>query len=423
MAAIAASIMSYLFPPEIGESEETPMKLQAVPGLTTVLDVALFRANEGQLTATICCSHALLACWLDTKHQAQLLLNLLGTFFRGETFEPDNPRKIQCETFARLCLDCAMDAVERLSTDKFAQSANLSDPYESISSVAASAHHSATQQLSGVGAQGVPAGVVDSKDETGRRIPVQRRKDCWESPRLFCPDHVWADDSHMACQRWLRQLAKHPFVQNDKDSVSPLSPTSSSIASGLRGAGGSSKNQSLIGGCLSPRLEREASILIQLVLEDLPMRLHHFRQAMEAEAVVTKRLYLVKSEYRAPFRAFLEAHQTLLKAPHMSLVESYLQDRSSKKKASQEKELEVLLKTPALIELLALERECELMEIEMGQTLFPFSEFSRSLDHKKVRIKPVKGILDETQLPTIQESIRVSTNDVRVDDGKNATLV
>ena len=79
MRAIASKIMAFIFPAEPGDSEESPLTLQAVPGLTTALDVALFRANEGQLTATVCCSHALLACWLDTKHQAQLLLNLLVT--------------------------------------------------------------------------------------------------------------------------------------------------------------------------------------------------------------------------------------------------------------------------------------------------------------------------------------------------------
>lgn len=44
--------------------------------------------------------------------------------------------------------------------------------------------------------------------------------------------------------------------------------------------------------------------LLWLVLKkDLPTRLFQFRAAMEAESVVTKRLYLIKCEYRAPFRA------------------------------------------------------------------------------------------------------------------------
>lgn len=394
MAAALSALVSFVFPPAPGQSEDHPLELKAVPGLMTLLDLALFRSNEGQLTATICSSHALLACWLDTKHQSQLLLQSLVRHDEDSSSSSKN----MCESFARQCLECSMDAIERLSTDKFAQSANLTDPYESLSSAGGGHHHSITNVLNGVGTQGVATGVMESKEETCRRAPMQRRKDCWESPRLFCPDHVWADDSYSACQRWIRSLAKHPFVAKEADALSPLATTGGKED----GSGPSSKQ------LLSGASDRQASLLIQLIQDDLPMRLYHFRQAMEADAVVTKRLYLVKSEYRAPFRAFLEAHQTLLRAPAMDLVESYLQSSKSRKGEDPSKEMQALLKTPALVELLALERESEQLEQDIGQALYPFSELARNLDQRKARLKVVPGVIEDDQLMDLQNTVGVS---------------
>jgi hypothetical protein len=390
MAATVSSLLSYIFPPKPGQTENRPLEISAVPGLTTLLDLALFRSNEGQLTATICSSHALLVCWLDVKHQSQSLLKSLVE-------EEDSSSKALCESFARQCLECAMDAVERLSTDKLAQSANLSDPYESTSAVAGGHYH--THLLNGVGAQGIATGILESKEETGRRTPIQRRRDCWESPRLYCPDHVWADDSYSACQRWIRNMAKHPFVLRETDTLAPLSGAHHHKDSS---AASSSSNR-----FLNNASERQASLLIQLIQDDLPMRLYHFRQAMEAEAVVTKRLYLVKCEVRAPFRAFLEAHQSLLRAPPMKLVKHYLQPKQKPQDHDNKDNLQSLLKTPALVELLALEQECEQLELDMGQALFPFSELARSLDHKKARLKVVLGVVEEDQLASLQETVRV----------------
>lgn len=384
-----------------GQSEDHPLELKAVPGLTTLLDLALFRSNEGQLAATICSSNALLACCLDTKRQSQLVLQTLVEK------DEDSPGKALCEAFARQCLECSMDVIERLSTDKLAQSANLSDPYESISS-AGGAHHSiSTALMSGVGPQGVAAGVLEAKEETCRRAPMQRRKDCWESPRLICPDHVWADDCYSACQRWIRNLAKHPFVGREADALSPLS------------TGGKDENSAALKKhLLSGASERQASLLISLIMEDLPMRLYHFRQAMEADAVVTKRLYLVKSEYRAPLRAFLEAHQTLLRAPSMELVESCLQSKSARggKSKSLGDNFQTLLKNPALVELLALERQSEQLEQDIGQALYPFTELARNLDQKKARIKVVPGVVEEDQLTDLQNTVRVSLSAIPVTD-------
>jgi hypothetical protein len=388
MTSILSSLFSYIFTSSPGQTEDNPLQVDAVPGLITLLDVSLFRSNEGQLTATICSSHALLTCWLEVKYQSQLLLQSLGN-------EEDSSVKVLCESFARQSLESAMDAIERLNTDKFAQSANLSDPYESISSTVATHHHNL---LSGVGAQGIATGILESKDDTGRRSPIQRRRDCWESPRLFCPDHVWADDAYSSCQRWIRNLTKHSYIVKEKDTLAAPLATSGSMSAA------SSTNIRL-----GYDTEQQAAVLVHLIQDDLPIRLFHFRQAMEAEAVVTKRLYLVKCEYRAPFRAFLEAHQALLRAPPLELVNQYLEQKGPTESTDALKsKFQSLLRTPLLVELLALEKECEQIELDMGQTLFSFSELARSLDHKRARLKAVPGIVAEDQLPSLNETVRVS---------------
>jgi hypothetical protein len=388
------SLVYFLFPPKRGQSQEHPIEITAVPGLTTYLDVALFRANEGQLTATTCSSHALLACWLDVKHQSQQLLQVLV-----EEEENDSNAKLSCESFCRQCLESSMDAIERLSTDKLSQTANLSDPYESISATAgAGGHH---HLLSGVGAQGVASGILESKDEIGRRYPLQKLQDCWESPRLHCPDYVWADDSYQACQRWIRNLSKHPFYLRENDAFVPLAGSQIHHGNHHNNNSTLSNNEPL-----HPASERQASILIQLIQEDLPMRLHHFCQAMYADEVVTQRLYLVKYEYRAPFRHFLEAHLSLLRAPSMDLVDHYL-EHPSPNAESLKSQLQSLLKTPELVELFALEKECEQIELDMGEALFPFSELARTLDHKKARLKVVPGVVEEDELAGLQETVRV----------------
>ncbi|KAL3908623.1 MAG: hypothetical protein SGARI_002975, partial [Bacillariaceae sp.] len=179
MAAVLSSLISFLFPAQRGQNEGYPLVFKAVPGLMTVLDVALFRSVEGQLTATICSSHTLLACWLDVKHQAQLVLQLLkeeedGNFHNKQLYE----------SFARQCLESACDAIERLGTDRMAAAANMSDPYESVATASSGGghHHNPTNIMtsSGVGVQGITSGILESKDETGRRQPLQRRQDCWE---------------------------------------------------------------------------------------------------------------------------------------------------------------------------------------------------------------------------------------------------
>ena len=409
LSSVFASFLSYISPPEPGQDAEHPLDVKAVPGLATLLDVALFRSVEGQLTATTCSSHALVWAFLDVKHQSRILLNSLVAeeeSLTGSIMSASATRRSLAESFARSCLEAASDGLERLVEEKLSQAANLSDPYESTSGEGGGNHHHHHHGtvLSGVGSQGVVSGVLEGREETGRRSPTQSRRDCWESPRLFCPDYVWADDAFSACQRLLRNLSKHPFLntQGEVDSLGvPLSSSNSGTGSGLSSSP------------LGSSSERSAEVLQQLVLEDLPMRLYQFRTAVDAESVVTKRLYLVKSEYRAPFRAFLEAHQSVQRAPSMGLVDEYLRQRDKPHVLQQMREtakvkLRTLLETPHLVEALALEKRCEEMEIDLGRALFPFSELARFLDHKRARLKIVQGIVEDQQdLSLLNETVRV----------------
>ena len=288
-----------------GWFDRPPTKLTATPGLVTLLDLALYRSVEGELTASVCAVHALLHAWLDLKRQAQRVLQDHDTTL----------------VFARHCLDAACDATEKISTDRFATSANLSDAYEP------SASFSSTT-LSGY------VSIEESLADTGRRIPKsQRRLDCWETARLICPDHVWADDVFLTSQRLIRHLTKQLPAAVDQ----------------LR---------------LSFAAERQVSLLVNLIQQDLTMRLHQFRMATEANASVLKRLYLVKSECRAPFRAFLEAHQTVQRAPSLEMVNRYLLAKTTRIDADAgddskeiENRLQQALETPELVEAFKL-RKC-----------------------------------------------------------------
>ncbi len=462
---VLSSIISFLFPTQEGQTEAHPLTLQAVPGLITLLDVALFRSVEGQLTGTISSSNSLLACWLDIKKQAQLVLQLYKT---KDFIANTDGEACAYESLAWQCLESACNAIERLGTDRLAAAANLSDAYDSTKASAVNNTYSGLYSndlfytatgcsVTGVGLQGIRNGILESKIETGRREPsMQRRKDCWESPRLFCPDFVWADDVYLACRKWIKSLDKHPLVQisyymkhHDDTMVDPTnlltiqkkgSSSSNNNNKNTKSSGSKSsktnknssnsstdkrrrKQESSSGKRRNPRysgddptyeeMEMQAMILVQLVQHDLPLRLFQFRSAMEADAVVTKRLYLVKCEYRAPFRAFLEAHQNILRAPPMELVEHYLNaDGTNKKKKSQttsapeaKEELQALLNRPELVELLALEMEAEKLELDMGKALFPFTELSRLINNKRIYLDDGVAGLDE--LPILREAVRV----------------
>lgn len=315
--------------------QKKPVEVAAKPGLMTLLDLALFRSVEGELTATVCAVHALLQAWIDLKQESQDIL---------KNHDATN-------LFARCCLEAAFDATEKISTDRFASSANLSDAYEASFS---------STTLSG------QIEISESLDDTGRRTAKhQRARDCWETARLICPDHVWADDAFLTGQRLIRHLTKQ-LPSGSTDHVT--------------------------------------SVLQSLVQNDLPMRLHQFRIASEANAVVLKRLYLVKSEYRAPFRAFLEAHQTVQRAPSLELVNSYL----DKEQKQQEDGLQELLNTPELQEALQIDKTLERLEQKMAKGIFSFTELARVIDYKKARLQVVPGVVEQEDLQSLLELLRVS---------------
>jgi len=333
------------------------LKLTVKPGLMTLLDLALYRSVEGELTASVCAAHALLQVWLDLKHQAQEVLQSHDTFF------------------ARHCYEAACDATEKLSTDRFALTANLSDVDHSTNTTAS--FLSSAALLSG------HISIVESISDTGRRTPnLQRRRDYWETARLICPDHIWADDVFLTGQRLIRLLTKEI-------------PNTTRI--------------------------RSVQTLVNLVQQDLKMRLHHFRMATEANAVVLKRLYLVKCELRAPFRAYLEAHQMVQRAPSLDLVDEYIMESSSSNKninhkrhntatggavLKDSKELQKLLESPELIEALQIEEVLEGLEEKMAQGIFIFTELARLLDYKKAKLKVISGILEDEEVPLLQDLLK-----------------
>ncbi|GKY97546.1 hypothetical protein MPSEU_000712800 [Mayamaea pseudoterrestris] len=366
-------------------SQENPLQIEAVPGLMTLLDVGLYRAVEGELSGTITSGHALLAAFLDVKRQAIQVLQELR--YSGDSDLAMSARSQQLESFARACLDAACDAIEKLSTDKLAQSANLTDPFE---------HNSAsfsTTSMSGQQINATAASLQDSSLDTARRRPIQQRpRDCWESPRLHLPDFVWAEDHVLNnSHRLLRNLLKHPFCVELTDGNLSLSVDDLSRVH------------------LAASIERQASVLVQLVQYDVPSRLLQFRTAIEADSVVLKRLYLVKCEYRAPFRAFLEGHQSVLRAPSVDLVQEYIglsRSKTMKRRAAAKEQLTEELGNPDLVEALSLEQRCEEFEIDMAKQLFGFCELARFLEHKRARLKAIPGIINEDELQDYHELLR-----------------
>ena len=391
MDALKSFLSRFLEPPSVpGDSEDHPLELCAIPGLMTLLDVALCDAAEGELTATLTSSHKLLLAWLDLKKQAVLVLKALEIDVGRSK---DGGRRARTEGFARACLDAACDATDRMSTDRLASSANLSDPFESLAATTSTS--SGPHILSGVSLHSLERALEDSAADAGRRYYPQalRGRDCWESPRLYCPDYVWADDVAQHSHRLLRHLHRHAFG-GDREQLPPPQPGEAA---------------------------RMAGILWELVQTDLPARLLQFRASVEADGSVLKRLYLVKCECRAPFRAFLEAHQSILKAPSPELVDEYLQASSSspsrgskggaqahsKGRESAQDLLSSLLEDNSIAEALALERACATSEMELARALHPFCELARYLDHKRARLKPVPTLLEDPgDVADLQETLR-----------------
>ena len=407
------------------ESIGQVLHTRAVPGLMTVLDVALLQSVELELSGTLSTSHQAVAALLDIKKQTKVVINLV----RKEELPDRQSSKMLVESFARACLDAACDILRVFSTDPLAETANLSDPYEKMHGTAGHKHQIAdslhmstdhdnasefpasplTETAMDDISSGKPSGVAltslsahsassvsskqqssatesmdewwkalnDSKYDTGRRIPLpQRPRDLWETPRLLCVDFCWAEEVLQEAQRILKHLVKHPFVSEVNHHQAQAnahlqtrdveSPTLSSF---------------------SATTQDEIMVLLQLIQVDLPVRLLQFRAAMENESPVLKRLYTLKRQFRAPFRAFLEAHQSVLKAPPLSTLESYGTGKKESRKDQAKEKLQALLETPGLVDSLTLEQTSQHLEIEISKALYPFCELARYLDHKRASVR------------------------------------
>ena len=413
-----------------GWRDNKPLELTAAPGLMTVLDLALYRSVEGELTSTICASHALLQAWLDLKHQSQDVLasNLCH-------------RNRRMESFVRHCLDAANDALEKLSTDPLADGANDTDDV-SLTQQHHHHHHPQSSQED-----------KNKRADTGRRwYPVpERPKDCWETRRLICPDHVWAKECLVGCQRLLQNLTKQ------QKTVTPTTTVT-------HGPVAIASNELL-------------KVLFMLLQDDLPTRVHQFRAAVDTNAVVLKRMYLVKCEYRAPFRAFLEAHQKIQRAPALDFVNGHCRqkegeksgygrargsgggggsgrrhtshkhqhskddstvrknekqsnitdntdddgrmnknedndnhndEKQSKKGDQNGPDLQELLETPELLDALWMEQQIQTIETSLERAFFGFTELARHLDQKRAGLKAVPGLLNKEDVPGLQKLLRVS---------------
>jgi len=422
------------------------------------------------------------------------------------------------QDFAQQCYLSANEAIQRLSTDRLSDSANLT-VYDGLSGEAGGNgninsrdgsgnhhqavtpgdalnhhHHDQSQPhvhsmpsppptAATVGPSSSSAGQSSSMFPRtladagiGRCYEPLTRQGCWESPRLYCPDYTWADDAIGACQRSLKILSKHRFLTlvatNGWERYTNITMMSSSAQQD--GDHTICPTPIYASSTPHPFPSLEAVHCLQYLVSELlqtsiPSSINKFRAATEANAVVSKRLYLVKCEYRAPMRALWESYTALNAAPRLELVETYLRDyhgvkigeeqqqdttsstqqgggsgssgsRSSllKKKLSsdaskksallqqQREKMENLItekywKHPIFVEALQLERCCEKLEMDMSQMLLPLANLAREIiDEWKGRLRALAVVREDEsgrkflqpyinwyQLPGWRELLRV----------------
>lgn len=415
------------------------------------------------MTSTICTSNNVLMTLFELKRQCSRLVKEIA--LHGKTYDTntsaDNPASggdssshdintkdlAQAHaladlamSFAIACLDGTNEAIGRMVTEPLAETANLIEtssseesseeegsgsgsgssgggasggpgksPSKSKSSVSAGATLSnqgsfrvdTTAGGEGGPSSGVGGGVGGDSAGTSslsfgippeRRKYQPRRRDCWESQRLYCPDYCWADDVISFIHRLMRNLVRHRFVN---------------VHCGESSGNGDSPMR------LSSSVADAVNVVLLLLRHDLPAKLYQFRVAAEADGVVIKRLYLVKCEYRAPLRAFLEAHQSIQKAPSISLVDASLALHQSNSKEglhrrtqATERAVQDALHHPKLIEALELERRIEEVEIGMARMLLPFTDLARYMENRKANFKVVPGVVEASELPALEELLR-----------------
>lgn len=451
------------------------------PALTTLLDMALYHANEAELVNTTCAASALLSVFLDMKECSALILRearwMTGVPFTSIELEEgvavgsagvvlENDAIVlggedeagvgesnvgseearwnefeMIQDFAMQCFAASKEAIHRLSTDRLAESANLTLA-DAISSMGEEGKKEDGLEQMSPGSDMDGLKLMQQQQQSGsfnvtnaeiaRCYKSQPRSSCWESSRLYCPDYSWADDCITLCQRLLRNLTKHKYVT----SVGGVHGWNRYIAS-------SSTEQSSdiihppsyasSGPHPFPSLEAVHALkylVSDILTTSLPSHLNQFRAAVESNAVVSKRLYLVKCEYRAPIRAHMESWMALKAAPKLELVKRYLKDfhgvtgdgeasnnpqvlqrsNSNRRKNSaeplalhkQRDTLEKLIaeqwKHPSFLEALQLERLCERLEMEMSQILLPLSHLAAEImDHLRGRIRAVAVLTNNSE--------------------------
>ena len=469
----------------------------ASPGLTTLLDTALYQAHEAELVPTTCAASQLLQQFLEMKEASALVLRecrwMAGVPFvpleleeqgvavgsggvvledgrvvlGGKNVVTDEYGVVGSEgvaedakwnefdtiqDFALQCFGAAKEAIHRLTTDRLAESANLT-LQDSISSVGEEGKKDEDHSPSNHGKQQTALSFNVTNAEIGRCYNSQPRSECWESPRLYCPDYSWADDVITCCQRLLRNLSKHKLV-----SLIGAHGWNRYIASSLF----SDESDNTIfpptyASCTPhpfPSLEAAHALkylLSDLLITALPSHLNQFRAGVEANAVVSKRLYLVKCEYRAPIRAHMESWLALNAAPKLDLVERYLKEfhgvggdssssasrnssiNTTRRKNSnnsstdsgalqkQRDHLEQLIaekwKHPSFLEALQLERLCERLEMEMSQILLPLTHVATEImDQCKGRIRAVAAFINDLEESDMEDNDDEESVELKIEE-------
>ena len=393
---------------------EADVTVHAAPGLATLLDIAMYRSREAELTSVTCSANSLLAALFDLKRLAGSMLSEARAAGGGE----------HARAFASACLEQADEAIDRLTMEGLAGTANLdpagpggagADRHDASGGGGAEAgggraslrRSKGGRGGGGGGGRGGPSAdigqlvtsYVDADAGSGgSRSLKPLRRDCWEAQRLYCPDYCWADHVLSFVHRLVRNLAKHRFVAGYDGG--PGAPGG--------GGGGGGRPQRLPGSVAAA-----ADAVLLLLRHDLPSRLHQFRAGIECSATIMKRLYLVKCEYRAPFRAFLEAHQSVQRAPSVGTVEACLQLHRrgdvaglKKSKADSDRAVQEALRRPKLLEALELERRIEEAEVGMARMLIHVAELARFVDQRKARLRAISGVVEDKDVPVLEEMLR-----------------
>jgi hypothetical protein len=394
-------------PKDPSTSNEPDIVCPASPGLITLLDTALYKAYEGQLTSTTASANAALHAFIALRSEAKKMSHACNHATLKSTVSSSSAtlhskqqqkqnqieytKIITLETFAQFCIDCANEAITQLTTDKIATSANL--PIETGNAAPA-----------GLSNPEIDERVRSSQDNAWEEVALRlsssqqhelRKKDCWESTKLYCPDYVWADEAMSQCQRLVRTMTKHDTVQ--------------AMTAVL--------DQHVLPECVGKSREHMMSIyenIMTLLQNNLPLRLHQFHQGIESDIVVSKRLYLVKTEYRGPFRSFLEAHEYIKKIPEISLVMEYIRLHESDPKMLKEKrikanqKIENCLRNEDLVMAVRAEENSEVFEMNMAKMLLPFCEVARLLMDGRLfaGVVEVPDLLEGNEVLRMQELLR-----------------